>query len=155
TATLRRIGLRVRSRVYRHASAPAVVLALATRRPEGFTTEQAAILDEAAPLLELHLARCGASLAFENEKRNRQMLEARLVEIERQSTIGTVASAVAHDLAAPISALLMEVGEMRERVQYLGSLIGDNSPILRNVLEDVRGLVDHCTDSTERARQLL
>src|SRR5262249_6685213 len=75
--------------------------------------------------------------------------------IERQSTIGTVASAVAHDLAAPISALLMEVGEMRERVQYLGSLIGDNSPILRNVLEDVRGLVDHCTDSTERARQLL
>src|SRR5262249_45456293 len=60
-----------------------------------------------------------------------------------------------HDLSAPISALLMEVGEMRERIQYLGGLIGDNSPILRNVLEDLRGLVDHCTDSTERARQLL
>src|SRR5262249_26122214 len=53
------------------------------------------------------------------------------------------------------SALLMEVGEMRERVQYLAGLIGDNSPILKNVLEDLRGLVDHCTDSTERARQLL
>jgi signal transduction histidine kinase len=156
TSTLERVGLRVCSRSHAcEGVGPAVILAVATRRDEGFAPEETAILDEIAPFLSLYLARRDAVRALEQEKQNRIKLETRLVEIERQSTIGTVAAAVAHDLSAPISALLMEVGEMRERVQYLSGLIGDNSPILRNVVEDLRGLVDHCTDSTERARQLL
>jgi len=154
-AALFRVGMRVQSRAIKTEGLLGVVLACATRRMDGFSATQAAILDDVAPLIELRLARQASAQALENEKQNRVKLEARLVEIERQSTIGTVAAAVAHDLSAPISALLMEVGEMRERIQYLGGLIGDNSPILRNVLEDLRGLVDHCTDSTERARQLL
>ena len=171
TSTLERVGLTVRARSFRyegrhegqvdaqhhgpHESSATIVLAIATRREDGFAAEEVGVLDGLAPLLELYLARQHAAHGLENEKQHRLKLEARLVEIERQSTIGTVAAAVAHDLAAPISALLMEVGEMRERIQYLGGLISDNSPILRNVLEDLRGLVDHCTDSTERARQLL
>jgi signal transduction histidine kinase len=143
------------SRTMRRERAPAVMLAVASRRLGGFAPADTALLDEALPLIELRLAAMTTAAALDAERQNRARLESRLVDVERQSTIGTVASAVAHDLAAPISALLMEVGEMRERVTYLSSLVGDKSPIVRNVIEDLRGLVDHCTDSTERARQLL
>jgi signal transduction histidine kinase/CheY-like chemotaxis protein len=153
--TLQRAGLATWTRTFRVERAPDLAVGLATRRSDGFTDDERAVLEAVAPLIELRLGSHAAALALDAERQNRLKLEARLVEIERQSTIGTVASAVAHDLSAPISALLMEVGEMRERIQYLAGLIGDNSPILKNVLEDLRGLVDHCTDSTERARQLL
>jgi len=155
TETLERAGLATWTRTFRIERGPDLAVAFATKRTEGFTDEERAVLDAVAPLIEIRLGTHAAVLALDVERQNRLKLEARLVEIERQSTIGTVASAVAHDLSAPISALLMEVGEMRERIQYLAGLIGDNSPILKNVLEDLRGLVDHCTDSTERARQLL
>jgi signal transduction histidine kinase len=153
--TLGRAGLTVWSHTFRADKGPDLVIAFGTRREDGFTDEDRAVLEAVGPLIDLRLSTQAAGLALEVERQNRVKLEARLVEVERQSTIGTVASAVAHDLSAPISALLMEVGEMRERIQYLAGLIGDNSPILKNVLEDLRGLVDHCTDSTERARQLL
>jgi signal transduction histidine kinase len=154
--TLERFGMSsLWSRTFRREKAPAVVVAIASRRIGGFAAADLDALAEALPVVEMKLALLAAETATESERANRARLEARLLEIERQSTIGTVASAVAHDLSAPISALMMEVGEMRERVGYLSGLISDNSPILRNVIEDLRGLVDHCTDSTERARQLL
>jgi signal transduction histidine kinase len=154
--TLERVGMSsLWSRTVRRDRMPSVVIAVASRRIGGFAAEDVAAIDEAMPVLELKLALLAAQATTEAELVHRSRLETRLVEIERQSTIGTVASAVAHDLSAPISALMMEVGEMRERVSYLSGLISDNSPILRNVIEDLRGLVDHCTDSTERARQLL
>jgi signal transduction histidine kinase len=154
--TLERVGMcSLWSRTIRRDKAPAVILAVASRRDGGFASEAVATIDDALPVIEMKLAVVAAQAAVEQEKWSRARLETRLVEVERQGTIGTVAAAVAHDLAAPISALVMEIGEMRDRVSYLSGLVSDANPILRNVLEDVRGLVDHCTDSTERARQLL
>jgi signal transduction histidine kinase len=152
--TLQRGGFTVWMHTFRPRGVAPLVLAFGTRRP-AFSDEDQGVLASALPLLELKLLAVAAAASVDTERQQRGKLEARLVEIERQSTIGTVAAAVAHDLSAPISALLMEVGELRERIAYLGGLVGDGSPIVHSVLEDVRGLVDHCTDSTERARQLL
>ncbi len=66
-----------------------------------------------------------------------------------------MAAAVAHDMAAPVSALLMEGAEMRDRIAYLRTLLPNAGPILNNVLEDLAGLAGHCNEATERARQLL
>jgi two-component system, cell cycle sensor histidine kinase and response regulator CckA len=153
---LRRMGMgAIWSRTFRREPASSVVVAVAARHGDGFRLEQLEHLDAAAPLLELKAAAGGIDAALEKERATRRTLEARLAEIERQSTIGTVAAAVAHDLSAPISALLMEVSELRERVTYLAACVPETNHVVRNVVEDIRGLVDHCTDSTERARQLL
>ncbi len=153
---LRRMGMAsVWSRCFRRERAPAVLVAVAARRQGAFGAAEVALLDEGAAVLELKAAAGAIHAAVEAERATRRTLEARLVEIERQSTIGTVASAVAHDLSAPISALLMEVSELRERVSYLSGFVPEQNHVMRNVIEDIRGLVDHCTDSTERARQLL
>src|SRR5262249_3024551 len=112
-------------------------------------------LEEIVPILALALERSAARARVAVDDGTRRKLEARLTEVERQSTIGTVASAVAHDLSAPISALVMEIGAIRERVRELAMLLPEAGPLLRNVIDDLRGLSDHCTDSTERARQLL
>ena len=132
---------------------PTTVLALASRRAIG--AEHAGALTAAVALLQLKLEATHAKRAVDRMQRSQRTMEARLVEIERQSTVGTVASAVAHDLSAPISALLMEIAELRDRVTYLAGFLPASNVIVRNVLDDIRALVSHCTDSSERARSLL
>jgi signal transduction histidine kinase/CheY-like chemotaxis protein len=150
---LRRAGF---ASIWTHAFAGApAVLGLACRREDALVPAHAGDLAAAAALFDLRLQTRHAHEALDRMQRSQRTMEARLVEIERQSTVGTVASAVAHDLSAPISALLMEVGELRERVSYLAAFLPASNVMVRNVLEDIRGLVDHCTDSTQRARQLL
>ncbi|HEX5865763.1 MAG TPA: hypothetical protein VF014_16165, partial [Casimicrobiaceae bacterium] len=134
---------------------PQGLVAAATRSPEGFGREERELLEEVIPVLSLGLDRSAARAQIATSQATRRKLENRLTEVERQSTVGAVASAVAHDLSAPISALMMEIGAMRDRVRELGIMLPEAGPILRNVIEDLRGLADHCLDSTERARQLL
>jgi two-component system, cell cycle sensor histidine kinase and response regulator CckA len=134
---------------------PQGLVAVATRSPEGFGRDERELLEEVIPVLSLGLDRSAARAQIAANQATRRKLETRLTEVERQSTVGAVASAVAHDLSAPISALMMEIGAMRDRVRELGILLPEAGPILRNVIEDLRGLADHCLDSTERARQLL
>jgi signal transduction histidine kinase len=143
------------SRAFKRERGPVLLLALGSRRDGGISVEHEEVLEAAAALIDLRLLTMTAEAALEHEAVARRTLELRVVEIERQSTVGTVAAAVAHDLAAPISALLMEISELRERVSYLAGFLPENNVMVRNVLEDIRGLVDHCTDSTERARGLL
>jgi signal transduction histidine kinase len=143
------------SRAFKRDRGAVMLLAFGSRSQAGISVEHDDLLEATAALIDLRLQTMTAAMALENEQRSRKTMEARLVEIERQSTVGTVASAVAHDLSAPISALLMEISELRERVTYLSGFLPETNVMVRNVLEDIRGLVDHCTDSTERARQLL
>jgi signal transduction histidine kinase/CheY-like chemotaxis protein len=153
---LERVGMaQTWSRAFKRERGPVLLLALGSRREDGISVAHEELLESAAALIDLRFMTMTAEVALEQEQRARRTMEARLVEIERQSTVGTVAAAVAHDLAAPISALLMEISELRERVGYLAGLLPENNVMVRNVLEDIRGLVDHCTDSTERARGLL
>jgi signal transduction histidine kinase len=131
------------------------LVAAATRAVDGFARGERELLDEAVPVLALAVERSAARAQNGAGDAARRKLEARLTEIERQSTVGTVAAAVAHDLSAPVSALMMEIGAMRDRVLELSLLLPEAGPMLRNVIEDLKGLADHCIDSTERARQLL
>jgi signal transduction histidine kinase len=131
------------------------LVAAATRAADGFGREERELLEEAVPILAIAVDRSSARARNGAGEMARHKLEARLTEIERQSTVGTVAAAVAHDLSAPVSALMMELGAVRDRVQELSMLLPDAGPTLRNVIEDLKGLTDHCVDSTERARQLL
>jgi two-component system, NtrC family, sensor kinase len=131
------------------------VVAVATRRAGGFSAEERAVLDGAAAVLTLALSRAAAEQERARSDERRRRLEARLEQIERQSTVGAVAAAVAHDLAAPISALLMEGSEIRKRVLELATMLPNAGPTLRNVIEDLRGLADHCLEASERARHLL
>jgi signal transduction histidine kinase len=107
------------------------------------------------PVVAMDLAIRAADLAREAERDLRRQVEGRLGEIERQSNVGAVAAAVAHDMAAPVSALLMEGAELRDRIAYLRTLLPNAGPILGNVLDDLAGLAGHCNEATERARQLL
>jgi signal transduction histidine kinase len=153
-AGLERIGFASTwSHAFTRERGPTTLLALAS--PRAIEGEHDAALNAAVALLELKLQATHATQAVERMQRSQRTMEARLVEIERQSTVGTVASAVAHDLSAPISALLMEIGELRDRVTYLAGFLPVSNVIVRNVLDDIRGLVAHCTDSSERARSLL
>jgi two-component system, cell cycle sensor histidine kinase and response regulator CckA len=155
-AGLERLGMQsIWSRAFRRDPGTVYLLALAGRKADTISAEDDAILEAASALIDLRLQTVASHGAVEREQNVRKVMEARLVEIERQSTVGTVASAVAHDLAAPISALLMEISELRERVGYLTGFLPDNNVIVRNILEDIRGLVEHCNESSERARQLL
>ncbi len=131
------------------------VVAVATRRAGGFSVEQRGALEGAAAVLTLALSRAAADEGRARAEERRRRLEARLEQIERQSTVGAVAAAVAHDLAAPISALLMEGSEIRKRVLELATMLPNAGPALRNVIEDLRGLADHCLEATDRARHLL
>ncbi len=134
---------------------PGGLVAAATRTADGFGRVERELLEEAVPILALALDRSAARAQIGAGDAARRKLEARLTEVERQSTVGTVAAAVAHDLSAPVSALMMEIGAMRDRVRELSILLPGAGPMLRNVIEDLKGLADHCIDSTERARQLL
>jgi two-component system cell cycle sensor histidine kinase/response regulator CckA len=155
-AALERLGMEsIWSRAYAQKDAPPFLLALAGRKPDTISAEDDALLEAASALIDLRLRAHAAQATADKREATRRMMEGRLVEIERQSTVGKVASAVAHDLSAPISALLMEIGELRERVTYLAGFLPETNVIIRNVLEDIRGLVDHCNESSERARQLL
>src|SRR5262249_51102015 len=134
---------------------PGGLVAAAVRAADGFGRDERELLEEAVPILALALDRSAARAQIGAGDVARRKLEARLTEVERQSTVGTVAAAVAHDLSAPVSALMMEIGAMRDRVRELSMLLPAAGPLPRNVIEDLKGLADHCIDSTERARQLL
>src|SRR5688572_11828172 len=131
------------------------VVAVATRRAGGFSDEQRGALEGAAAVFALALSRAAADEDRLRAEDQRKRLETRIEQIERHSTVGAVAAAVAHDLAAPISALLMEGSEIRKRVLELTTMLPNAGPALRNVIEDLRGLADHCLEATERARHLL
>jgi signal transduction histidine kinase/CheY-like chemotaxis protein len=154
-AALTKVGM---TGVWTHAfrrDGELVGVAALARRAGPFSGDDRALLEEAAPVLALGVEIAIAQTVHTAGEEARRRLEQRVAEIERHSTIGSVAAAVAHDLAAPISALLMEIGAIRERLDELGELLPQPGPMLRNVIDDLRGLADHCTDSTERARSLL
>jgi signal transduction histidine kinase len=130
-------------------------LAVATRATGGFSDEHEATLDAAWSIFQIAFDENAARLRLSEELARRRRFEANLAEVEGRTTLGAIAAAVAHDLAAPVSALTMETQEIAERVEEIALHLGNAGPILRSALEDLRTLAAHCSEATERARALL
>jgi signal transduction histidine kinase len=131
------------------------LLAIATRAEGGFSEESEALMDAAWSIFEIALDENAARSRLSDELARRRRFEANLAEVEGRTTLGAIAAAVAHDLAAPVSALTMETQEIAERVEEIAAHLGNAGPILRSALEDLRTLAAHCSEATERARALL
>jgi two-component system, NtrC family, sensor kinase len=130
------------------------ILAVASRTHEiSMTASQQ--LDGALPLLVLGVELAVTRTSLEEEGDARRKLESRISALEHQSLVGTVAAGIAHDLAAPISALVMQMSDLRRRVLEIGLHLPEPGPVMAHLLEDLQGLSDSCTEATDRARGLL
>jgi signal transduction histidine kinase len=113
-----------------------------------------ALLDAATPMIDLALDAHHKTVVFAEETARRRAMEERIVELERQATVGLVASAVAHDLSAPVTAMLIEVGDIRKAALELSLHLANAGPVMKTLLTEIVELSEACAESADRARVL-
>ncbi|MFH0899395.1 MAG: ATP-binding protein [Pseudomonadota bacterium] len=126
-------------------------IALAWKKEQYCLPSLRATLDEAAPIVALGMA----ARIRDDRVVERSHVAGKLAELARLASVGAVARAIAHELALPLTSLLMIGGDLRDRLKELAGMLPNPGPGMSGVLEELQALAADCVESSDRARVIL